>query len=109
MNSRPAAGFGKQMIYLDNSATTKVRDEVSQAMLPYLSGRFGNPSSIHELGREAHEAIETARKQVALLLHCAPAEIFFTPCATYSNNAAILGRARAVEAQGGGRHLITSA
>jgi cysteine desulfurase len=97
------------MIYLDNSATTAVRDEVREAMLPYLSGNFGNPSSIHQPGQAAREAVDKARAQVAALLNCQPSEIYFTPCATYSNNVAILGRARWVESNGGGKHLITSA
>lgn len=98
------------MIYLDNSATTPVREEVRKAMLPYLSSTAGgNPSSIHQAGVEANKAVEVARRQVATLLNCQPAEIYFTPCATYSNNVAILGRARFVDANGGGKHLITSA
>lgn len=97
------------MIYLDNSATTRVRDEVREAMLPFLCVRSGNPSSIHGAGREAQQAVEHARQQVAQLVGCSAAEIFFSPCATYSNNAAIIGRARWVEERGGGKHLITSA
>jgi cysteine desulfurase len=95
------------MIYLDNSATTVVRPEVREAMLPFLEDSFGNPSSVHKLGRAARQAIDTAREQVAGLLKCRTTEVFFSPCATYSNNVAILGRARHVEANGGGRHLIT--
>lgn len=97
------------MIYLDNSATTRVRDEVREAMMPFLSDGYGNPSSIHAPGGEAATAIANARQQVAALLNCKPSEIFFTPCATYSNNVAILGRAKFVERTGGGKHLITSA
>lgn len=96
------------MIYLDNSATTMIRPEVREAMLPYLAESFGNPSSIHKPGRVAREAVDTARQQVADMLSCKAEEVFFTPCATYSNNVAILGRARYVEANRGGRHLITS-
>ena len=95
------------MIYLDNSATTVVREEVRDAMLPYLGEHGGNPSSIHKSGRLARQAVDRAREQVALLLNCKPSEIFFTPCGTYSNNTAILGRARYAEANGMGRHLIT--
>src|SRR5262249_13546378 len=94
-------------IYLDNSATTKVRPEVVEAMVPYLSERWGNPSSIHKLGRQSAQAISDARKQVAKLLNCEPEEIYFSPCGTYSNNTAIIGRARFCEANGLGRHLIT--
>jgi len=96
------------IIYLDNSATTKVRQEVVDAMLPFLSEKWGNPSSIHKLGRHARQAVDTAREQVARLIGAEPDEIYFTPCGTYSNNTAILGRARWVEANGLGKHLITS-
>lgn len=97
------------MIYLDNSATTFVREEVRAAMQPFLDQAGGNPSSLHKPGRQARQAVDQARQQVAGLLNCDPSEVFFTPCATYSNNVAILGRARVVEARGGGKHLITSA
>lgn len=96
------------MIYLDNSATTAVRDEVREAMLPFLGEQGGNPSSIHKPGRAARKAIDKAREQVAGLLNCAPEEVYFSPCATYSNNVAIIGRARFAEANGHGKHLITS-
>jgi cysteine desulfurase len=96
------------MIYLDNSATTRVRDEVIEEMLPYLSTYWGNPSSIHSLGRKSKEAIQQARERVALLLNCASDEIFFSSCGTASNNAAILGRARFAAANDHGRHLITT-
>lgn len=55
-------------VYLDNSATTRVRDEVLEAMQPYLTDKWGNPSSIHRLGRQARAAIDTARQQVADLI-----------------------------------------
>ncbi len=95
------------MIYLDNSATTRVRDEVIEAMSPYLTEKFGNPSSIHKLGRLSRQAVDAARQQVAALINASPEEIYFAPCGTYSNNVAIAGRARFVEANGLGRHLIT--
>ena len=95
-------------IYFDNSATTRVRPEVIDAMLPFLTEGFGNPSSLHRTGRESFKAVATARKEVAELLGCSAAEVSFSPCGTMSNNLAILGRARFVEANGGGRHLITS-
>jgi len=96
------------MIYLDNSATTKVREEVIEEMLPYLSTYWGNPSSIHALGRKSKEALQQARAQVAMLLNCADDEIYFSSCGTASNNAAILGRARFAAANGHGRHLIST-
>lgn len=95
------------MIYLDNSATTCVRPEVTEAMLPFLSAEWGNPSSLHRPGRTAQEAIKKARRQVAGLLNCHEEEIYFSPCGTYSNNTAIIGRARFIEANGMGRHIIT--
>ena len=98
------------MIYLDNSATTGVRDEVREAMLPWLSfDGGGNPSSVHKPGRDARRAIDKARQQVSRLINCTPEEVYFTPCATYSNNVGIIGRARFAEANGHGKHLITSA
>ncbi|HEY9778203.1 MAG TPA: cysteine desulfurase family protein [Planktothrix sp.] len=95
-------------IYLDNSATTKVHDDVVQAMLPYLAESWGNPSSIHTIGRKSKSAVQTAREQVAALLNCDPEEVYFSPCGTLSNNVALLGRARFAEANGQGRHLITT-
>lgn len=96
------------MIYLDNSATTRVRPQVLEAMLPYLSESYGNPSSIHTLGRSARAAVDNARRQVASFLGCQPSEVYFSSCATMSNNVALLGRARFVEANGLPKHLITS-
>ncbi|HEY9784053.1 MAG TPA: cysteine desulfurase family protein [Candidatus Obscuribacterales bacterium] len=95
-------------IYLDNSATTQVRQEVIDEMLPYMAQHFGNPSSAHAKGKKAADALKLARERVAALLNASPEEIYFSPCGTYSNNAAILGRARFAEANGMGRHLITS-
>lgn len=96
-------------IYLDNSATTPVRPEVRAAMLAIMEELWGNPSSVHRPGRKVREAVEQARKQVAELLGCNAGEIYFTSCATHSNNMAILGRARFCEANGLGKHIITSA
>jgi cysteine desulfurase len=95
-------------IYLDNSATTPVRQEVIEAMLPYLKEHWGNASSIHAAGRTAKKAIDSAREQVASLLNCQPEEVHFSACGTVSNNLALLGRARFLEANGRGKHLITS-
>lgn len=104
-------GCGEAMlrtIYFDNSATTPVRPEVKEAMLPFLADKWGNPSSVHYMGSTAKRAMDGARKAVAALLSCDPGEVFFTPCATYSNNVAVLGRARFVEANDKGKHLITT-
>src|SRR3974390_1119040 len=102
------AGALLMAIYLDNSATTKVREEVIEAMVPYLGQDFGNPSSPHEYGRKAKKALDTARQQVAQLLSCDEEEVYFSPCGTISNNVALIGRARFCEANGKGKHLITT-
>lgn len=78
-------------VYLDYNATTPVLPEVLEAMLPFLRGEFGNPSSGHALGRHAHEAVETARAHVAALIGAGPAEIVFTGGGTEANNIAIRG------------------
>lgn len=76
-------------IYFDNAATTALDPEVLDAMMPYLTEKFGNPSSVYSYGRETKMAIENARKTVAKLLNCAPGEIFFTSGGTESSNTAI--------------------
>ena len=76
-------------IYFDNAATTVLDPVVLEAMMPYLTEKFGNPSSIYSYGRETRLAIENARKTVARILHAHPAEIFFTSGGTESNNTAI--------------------
>ena len=91
-------------IYLDNSATTPVAPEVLEAMLPYLTEKFGNASSIHYFGQEAKAAVDKARHQVAALLNARPNEIVFTSGGTEANNLAIRGLAQANPA---GRHIIT--
>ena len=75
-------------IYLDHAATTPVRPEVLEAMLPYFGARFGNPSSIYGLGREARQAIDRARDTVAAALGCRSGEIVFTCCGSESDNLA---------------------
>lgn len=94
-------------IYMDNAATTRVTEPVLEAMMPCLTGVFGNPSSVHAFGREARRALETARKQVAQALNAQPAEIYFTGCGTESDNWAIRGAALAGAKKG--KHIITSA
>ncbi len=93
-------------IYLDNSATTPLKKEVLDAMLPYLTEHYGNPSSIYKIGQEAKAAIETAREQVAASLGAAAREIFFTGCGTEADNWAIKGAALAKSKLG--KHIITS-
>jgi cysteine desulfurase len=81
-------------IYLDNAATTSLDPAVLEAMMPYLTDKFGNPSSIYSYGRECRLAIETARKSVANILNAHPAEIFFTSGGTESSNTAITAAVR---------------
>lgn len=84
-------------IYLDNAATTPVAPEVLEAMLPYFCEKFGNPSSIHQYGREAKAAIEKARKRIARMLNAAPGEIFFTSGGTETANLVIHGAVYALQ------------
>jgi cysteine desulfurase len=93
-------------VYLDNSATTKVDDEVVNAMLPYFTEKYGNASSLYTLGREAHEAVEIARQQVAAAIGANPAEVIFTSGGTEADNIAIIGSAMANRKKG--NHIITS-
>jgi cysteine desulfurase len=92
-------------IYLDYNATTPIDPRVAEAMTPFLSGGFGNPSSVHVEGRRAKSALEDARERVARSLGCQAPEVVFTSGGSESNNLAIRGL---VEARGGG-HVITSA
>lgn len=92
-------------IYLDHNATTPVLPEVVDAMLPWLREHFGNPSSNHVYGHQARQAVANARTQVAALIGCLPAEIYFTSGGTESNNLAIQGVAAA---RPGRRHIVTS-
>lgn len=93
-------------VYLDNSATTPLKKEVLDEMMPYLCEHYGNPSSIYKIGREAKAAIETARQKVATSIGADSKEIFFTGCGTEADNWAIKGIAQAKEKKG--KHIITS-
>ena len=93
-------------IYLDNSATTKLDEEVLKEMLPYLTENYGNPSSIYKIGRESRKAVEEAREKVANVLNCAPTEIYFTSGGSESDNTAIKGIAKNYKYKG--NHIITS-
>jgi cysteine desulfurase len=95
-------------IYLDHAATTAVRPEVVEAMLPYLAERPGNPSSIYALGRDARRAVDDAREEIAALLGARPQEILFTGGGTEADNAAIKGVAFSARQRGGGTHIITT-
>lgn len=92
-------------IYLDNAATTQIDPEVLEAMLPWLSNQYGNPSSIHGHGRVVKSAIEQARKTVASLLNTSPSEIFFTSGGTEADNTAIRSSIETYQIT----HAITSA
>ncbi len=91
-------------IYFDNAATTSLDPKVLEAMMPFLTEKFGNPSSIYSYGRECRLAVETARKSVAKILNAHPAEIFFTSGGTESTNTAISAAIRDL----GCRHIISS-
>lgn len=97
----------KQFVYADNAATTQISKEVLDAMMPWLTEGYGNPSSIYELGRTAGFAIEDARKRVAAALGAQPTEIYFTGCGSESDNWAIKGAAHKLAAKGK-THLITT-
>ena len=96
------------MIYLDNAASTAVHPEVVKEMLPYFDIQYGNPSSIHQFGRKAKNAIEKARKQVAALIGAEPDEITFTSGATESNNTIFLGCPKFQGNKFELNHIITS-
>ncbi len=95
-------------LYLDNAATTPVRPEVLQAMLPYLTRDFGNPSSHHEVGEAAARALDDARRRVAAALGMRAGDVIFTSGGTESNNLAIKGIAVAALLSRGARHVITT-
>ncbi len=97
------SGIGVR-IYFDNAATTALDPQVLEAMMPYLTEKFGNPSSIYSYGRESRMAIEIARKTVAKILNAHPAEIFFTSGGTESSNTAITAAVRDLCC----KHIITS-
>ena len=94
-------------IYLDHSATTPVDLEVAALMMTYYTEKYGNPSSVHSFGREARQALEEARRQVAELIGATPQEVTFTSGGTEADNLAILGTVEAMRKKG--KHLITSA
>ena len=96
----------KKRVYFDHSATTRVLPEVEEAILPFLTEKWGNPSSLHSFGREAKLAVEDSRQSLAKLLNCDPTEIVFTSGGTESNNLAIKGVAMYKGKMKG--HIITT-
>src|ERR671932_2647127 len=93
-------------VYMDHSATTPADGRVVEALMPYLTGKFGNPSSVHFYGQEARAAVDRARREVASLINARPNEIVFLSGGTEANNLAIRGAAEAAAEHG--RHVITS-
>ena len=93
-------------VYMDNAATTALRRDVLDAMMPYLTDIYGNPSSLHYFGQEAHKAVENARHQVASALNAEDNEIVFTGCGTEADNMALKGIAEKYQSKG--NHIITS-
>lgn len=98
-------------IYLDHAATTPVHPDVLEAMLPYLSEHYGNPSSIHSFGRDARTALNRARDGMAAILGCKPGELVYTSGGTEGNNTAIFGAVAAAQAKRPGTrpHVVTTA
>ncbi|HJS20359.1 MAG TPA: cysteine desulfurase family protein [Anaerolineales bacterium] len=96
------------MIYLDYSATTPVDERVLDAMVPYFSASFGNPSSVHRYGQVAEAAVESAREIVASVLNCRPEEIIFTSCGSESDNLAVRGAAYAMRERNGAKWILAS-
>ncbi len=96
------------MIYLDYAATTPIDSRVFDAMLPYFTENFGNPSSTHRYGQKAEAAVEAARETIAAILHCRPAEVVFTSCGSESDNLALRGAALARRAQTGAHWILTA-
>jgi cysteine desulfurase len=94
----------RKIIYLDNNATTQVSPSVFEAMVPYLTEHYGNPSSAYRMGKATADAVEKAREQIASLLGCKAREIVFTSCGTESDNAAIASALKTT----GHRHVIVS-
>jgi len=92
-------------VYLDNNATTQVAPEVIEAMMPFFTEYWGNPSSMHSFGGQVEQYVEEAREKVAALIGAQPEEIIFTSCGSESDNMAIRG---VIEATGGHPHIITS-
>ena len=93
-------------VYLDYSATTPVKEEVLKEMIPYFTEKFGNPSSLYDMGLESKEAVDKARQQVATLINADPSEIYFTAGGTEADNWAVFGTAEKFRAKG--NHIITT-
>src|SRR5438876_9436529 len=97
-----------ELIYLDHAATTPLHPRVLEAMVPYLTGAFGNPSATYGLAKEAGAAVDRARRTVATIVACKPNEIVFTGAGTESINTAIKGVAFQQKKARAGNHIVTS-
>jgi cysteine desulfurase len=102
--TRPMHVPRKEVIYLDNNATTRVAPEVFEAMVPFLTEHYGNPSSAYSFGKRVEGHLKEAREKVAALLGCTPKEIIFTSCGTESDNAAIWSALQTT----GKKHIVTT-
>lgn len=98
----------KRFVYADNAATTKISPQVFDAMVPYLTEQYGNPSSIYSIGRDARKAIETARQKVAAAIGAEPVEIYFTGCGTESDNWALKSTAEVMKRKGKNQIITTN-
>lgn len=96
------------MIYLDNAATTPLHPKALEAMLPWLTGGYGNPSGMYGIARQAQKAIDDARRATAAVLNCRPSDVVFTSGGTESINAALRGVAFAQQKARGGNHIVTT-
>lgn len=96
-------------VYLDHAATTPIRPEVLEAMLPFLNGAYGNPSSSHRFGRAAKAGLEQGKREVAEALGVEPNQVIFTSGGTEANNLAVIGTALAARTQGRPMHVVTTA
>lgn len=100
--------YSKKPIFLDYSATTPVDPRVVEAMLPYWTEAYGNPSSSHSYGRAANQGLEESRRSIARILNAHPSEIIFTGCGSEADNMALRGAMWAARQEGRGNHMITS-
>src|SRR5471030_499768 len=95
-------------IYLDYAATTPTDPRVVEAMLPYFTEDYGNPSSTHRFGRKAESAVEAARAKIASILNCKPQEIIFTSCGTEADNLALRGSVMVARKENQRRNVLTA-
>lgn len=100
--------MNKKLVYADNAATSPVLPEAVEAMMPYLTDVWGNPSSMYSAGREAKHGLDAARENISSLIGCAPTELYFTSCGTEADNWAIKGGARFMKEKYGRTHVITT-